>query len=205
MFTSRRTALISMLAWPMCVVIAGCVVSMGAPSIRTVAPQQAERLYNIMTPLLRSMDHPRTPKEVYVGIVDDPQVNAANAGGSQFYVTTGLLEKASNEELLGIMAHEIAHEDLGHVARLQILGAGLNLGVILLDQLFPGSSAVTPIAGTLIARGYSRSEEYAADRHAVEILQRAGYPKEVMIHAPQWVKQASGRRGGWFSFYPSCH
>ena len=99
------------------------------------------------------MDHPRTPKEVYVGIVDDPQINAANAGGGQFYPTTGLLEKAGNEELLGIMAHEIAHEDLGHVARLQILGAGLNLGVILLEKLFPGSSAVTPIAGSLIARG----------------------------------------------------
>ena len=86
------------------------------------------------------MDHPRTPKEVYVGIVDDPQINAANAGGGQFYLTTGLLEKAGNEELLGIMAHEIAHEDLGHVARLQILGAGLNLGVILLESCFPAAA-----------------------------------------------------------------
>jgi predicted Zn-dependent protease len=150
------------------------------------------------------MDHPRTPKEVYVGIVDDPQINAANAGGGQFYLTTGLLEKAGNEELLGIMAHEIAYEDLGHVARLQILGAGLNLGVILLEQLFPGSSAVTPIAGSLIARGHSRSEEYTADRHAVEILRRAGYSKEVMINALQWVKQNSrdGGGGGFLSTHP---
>jgi predicted Zn-dependent protease len=74
----------------------------------------------------------------------------------------------------------------------------LNLGVILLEQLFPGSSAVTPIAGTLIARGYSRSEEYAADEHGVEILRRAGYPKEVMIEALSWVMRTSGEGGGGF-------
>jgi predicted Zn-dependent protease len=60
----------------------------------------------------------------------------------------------------------------------------------------PGSSAVTPIAGNLIARGYSRSEEYAADRHGVTILKRAGYPKDVMIEALTWVARSSGGGGG---------
>ena len=150
------------------------------------------------------MDHPRTPKEVYVGIVDDPQINAANAGGGQFYLTTGLLEKAGNEELLGIMAHEIAHEDLGHVTRLQILGAGLNLGVILLEQLFPGSSAVTPIAGSLIARSYSRSEEYAADRpcggdFTPGGLLEGGYDQR----APMGKAKLQRWRRRWFSIDPS--
>jgi putative metalloprotease len=142
------------------------------------------------------MDRPKTPKDVYIGIFDDSQINAANAGGGQFYVTTGLLEKANDQHLRGIMAHEIAHDDLGHVAKLQTLGAGLSLGTILLEQLFPGSSAVTPIAGSLIARGYSRSEESAADRHAVEILRGAGYSKDELIRALQWVERASDSAGG---------
>jgi Zn-dependent protease with chaperone function len=62
------------------------------------------------------------------------------------------------------MAHEIAHDDLGHMAQLQIMETGLNLGVILLEELIPGSNSITPIAGNLLARGYSRSEELAADR-----------------------------------------
>lgn len=111
--------------------------------IRRVAPQQAERLYSIMVPLLRNMDKPLTPNQVRIGIIEDPQINAANAGGGNFYVTTGLLEKATNEQLRGIMAHEVAHEDLGHVADMQVLGAGLNLGVYLLEQLIPGSSGYT--------------------------------------------------------------
>ncbi len=188
----------------------GCVVADGAAprresggddrrqpaKTRQIDSRQAERFYRIMTPLLKSMDNPKSPRDVKIGIMDEPEINAANAGGGQFYVTTGLLEKASDEQLRGIMAHEVAHDDLGHVAKLQTLGVGLNLGVILLEQLLPGSSAVTPIAGSLIARGYSRNEEYAADRHGVEILRRAGYPKDVLINALTWVSRASGGGGG---------
>ena len=188
----------------------GCVVADGAAprgesrsddrrqpaKARQIDSRQAERFYRIVTPLLKSMDNPKSPRDVKIGIIDEAEINAANAGGGQFYVTTGLLEKASDEQLRGIMAHEIAHDDLGHVAKLQTLGVGLNLGVILLEQLLPGSSAVTPIAGSLIARGYSRNEEYAADRHGVEILRRAGYPKDVLINALTWVTRASGGGGG---------
>jgi predicted Zn-dependent protease len=103
-----------------------------------------------------------------------------------------------------VLAHEIAHDDLGHVARAQVLGAGLNIGVLLLEQLIPGSGAVTPIAGTLIARGYSRSEEYAADRHAVTILERAGYSKDSLVNALSWIKRVSGSgEGGLLSTHPA--
>jgi Zn-dependent protease with chaperone function len=88
------------------------------------------------------------------------------------------LRRASDVRLAGVLGHELAHDDLGHGARAQALGAGLNIGVVLLDQLLPGSGQFTPIAGGLIARAYSRNEEYAADRHGMTILQRAGYPPE---------------------------
>jgi Zn-dependent protease with chaperone function len=101
--------------------VSGCaVVSSGppepqAPDIRQVSPQQAQRVYRVMAPLLAAMNKPRSPKEVYIGILDDPEINAANAGGGHFYVTTGLLQKANDNQLRGILAHEIAHDDLGHV------------------------------------------------------------------------------------------
>ncbi len=74
-----------------------------------------------------------------------------------------------------------------------------NIGVILLEQLLPGSSAVTPIAGALIANSYSRSEDLEADRHGVEILRRAGYSKEIMIETLTWlVRSSGGDSGGGF-------
>jgi predicted Zn-dependent protease len=163
---------------------------------RPVDAQQVARLQRIMLPLLRATNSPRRSSDVRVGIIDDSTINAASAGGGEFQVTTGLLAKANDEHLRGVLAHEIAHDDLGHVARAQTLGTGLNIGVILLEQLIPGSSAVTPIAGALIARSYSRSEELEADRHGVEILRRAGYSKEVMIDTLTWLMRTSGDGGG---------
>lgn len=171
---------------------------------RQIDPRQAERLQRVMVPLLRVTNNPRRLGDIRVSVVDDPDINAANAGGGEFYVTTGLLEKANDEHLRGVLAHEIAHDDLGHVARAQMLGTGLDLGVILLEQLIPGSSAITPIAGTLIARSYSRSEELEADRHGVEILRRAGFSKEVMINTLTWVMRSSkGGGGGFLSTHPA--
>jgi Zn-dependent protease with chaperone function len=144
------------------------------------------------------MDHPKPLNQVKVGVLDDPGINAANAGGGEFYVTRGLLERANDDQLLGVLAHEVAHDDLGHVAKVQGLGVGVNLGIILLDQLVPGSSAITPIAGELIVRGYSRREEYEADRHGVELLRRTGRSKDVMVGTLTWLMQTSGSGGGGF-------
>jgi Zn-dependent protease with chaperone function len=144
------------------------------------------------------MDHPCRRNDVQVAVSSDGEINAANAGNCQFIVTAGLLRRANDEELRGVMAHEIAHQDLGHVAQAQVLGTGLSLGAAMLQQLFPGSGALGPIAGTLIARGYGRKEEYEADRHGVDILRRAGYSKETMIDALTWIRHVAGAGGGGF-------
>jgi predicted Zn-dependent protease len=70
--------------------------------------------------------------------------------------------------------------------------------VIILDQIFPGTGQITPIAGALITRGYSRQEEYEADRHAVDLLGRAGYSKQLMIQTLTWLMQTEGSSGGGF-------
>jgi predicted Zn-dependent protease len=168
------------------------------PSTRPLDPQEVQRLQLLMTPLIRAMDHQRPLNQVKVGIIDDARINAASAGGGEFYVTTGLLRKANDLQLAGVLAHELAHDDLGHVAKAQARAAGLNIGVVILDQIIPGSSALTPIAGGLIAQAYSRNEEYAADRHGVDILKRAGYPAETMVATLRWLAQTEGTAGGGF-------
>lgn len=173
-----------------------------SPSPTTTAikasPAQAERLSRVMVPLLKVMDNPVQLDQVSVGIMKDPQINAANAGGGRFFVTTGLLERANDQRLRAVLAHEIAHEDLNHVAKAQVLAAGVGIGAALIDQIFPGTGQIVPIAGELVARKYSRDEEFAADRHGVELLERSGYTKEVMIDGLTWLMQVSGDSGGGF-------
>ena len=165
----------------------------------------ADRLRRAMIPLIRSMDRPCPLDEVRVEISNEPEINAANAGGCQFFITSGLLRQANDEQLLGVMAHEIAHQDLGHAVKAQMLGAGLNIGAALLEQIFPGTGVIAPLAGTLIARGHGRTEEYAADRHAVSLLRRAGHPRAVMVDALSWIRRASGgeQAGGFLSTHPA--
>src|SRR5262245_63313152 len=70
-----------------------------APSTRAVDPQQAERLKRVMLPLIKAMDHPLPTNQVKIGIMDDSHINAASAGGGEFYVTRGLLDKANDQQL----------------------------------------------------------------------------------------------------------
>ena len=109
-----------------------------------------------------------------------------------------MIRDTNDEQLTAILAHEIAHDDLGHVAKAQALGAGLGIGAIILDQIIPGSGQIAPIAGALISRTYSRKEEYEADRHGVTLLQRVGRPKGVMINTLSWLMQSEGTSGGGF-------
>jgi putative metalloprotease len=148
---------------------------------------------------MAAMNKPLQPSEVKVGVMADPHINAANAGNGQFIVTTGLLQKANDEQLRGVLAHELAHEDLGHVAKTQAVGTGLNIGMILLDQIIPGSGALTPLAGKLLLNAYTRKEEYQADAHGVDILNRAGMPgKQTMVNTLSWLEQTEGASGGGF-------
>lgn len=214
MSRGRVTALLAAAA-----LLGGCAVATGTPpgspapeqtrrapgpATTRVSPQQAERLQRLMVPLIKAMNNPRPLDQVRVGILDSATINAASAGGGEFYVTRGLLEKANDRQLLGVLAHEVAHDDLNHVARAQAVGAGLNIGIVILDQILPGSGAITPIAGEFLARGYSRSEEYAADRHGVELLKRVGQPKEVMIETLSWLMETGGGgAGGFFATHPA--
>jgi putative metalloprotease len=171
-----------------------------------VDQRYVQRLQAAFPPLLAVMDRPKRPDEVKVGIMDDPSINAGNAGGGQFLVTRGLLERANDDQLLAILAHEAAHEDLGHVAKAQALGAGINIAGMLLGNLFPGTGPIVPIAGTLVSRAYGRSEEHAADTHAVTLLRRMDRPNaaQLMIGALQWIQQQAGGStgGGFLSTHP---
>ena len=167
---------------------------------QAVDPVQAERLQRLMLPLLGVMDHPLSLKDVRVSIVSDPQINAGSAGSGNFVVTSGLLQSANDIQLQSVLAHEVAHDDLRHVAKAQSMGTGLRVATVLLDQIFPGSGNFTPIAGNLLIRAYGRNEEYAADIHGVELLRRSNHPggKEMMIDTLTWLMQSTGGSGGGF-------
>lgn len=164
----------------------------------------AQRLQRIMIPLIQHMNNPIPLDHVKVHLTADEDINAANGAGGEFYITRGLLEKAADDDVIrAIMAHEVAHADLGHVANQQRLNTGLGIGLAILDQIWPQAGAIAPIAGQFVANAYSRSEESEADAHGVEILRRAGFDgKRLMVNSLSWLAQIQGDSGGFFATHP---
>ena len=123
---------------------------------------------------------------VRIYIVNDPQLNAFVAGGSNLFLNTGLLMRTENVgQLAGVIAHEVGHIAGGHLSR--VGGAQRRAAAEMILATVLGAAAAVagaPGLGTAIITGgqsyaqsnlmrFSRSQEQAADQAAVSYLDRA--------------------------------
>ena len=122
-------------------------------------------------------------------VVDDSRINAFALPGGYIGVHTGLIEATRNEdELAGVLAHEIAHVTQRHIARAihassrqSLLSTALMLGALVLGAAAGDSDIVQ--AGVAVAQGtaiqqqinFTRSNEYEADRIGIGALAAAGF------------------------------
>lgn len=118
-------------------------------------------------------------------VVKDDSLNAFAVPGGYVFVNTGLLEEIDREdELAGILAHELAHVQARHVAkriaklsRLNIASAAAAI-VGLIFARGEGGQAIAVASGALAATkalAYSRVDEEEADRLGFQYLTAAGY------------------------------
>jgi len=118
-------------------------------------------------------------------VVNDRDLNAFALPAGHIYVNTGVVLAASDvSELAGVMAHEVSHVALRHVARnyrrqrntgvfyqLGALAAGLLVG----GDVAAGGQMLGELAAVAFINTFTRSAEVEADAFAVELLPRAGY------------------------------
>lgn len=101
-------------------------------------------------------------------IEDDSTLNAFCTPGGYIYVFTGILKFLDSEDqLAGVMGHEIAHADLRHSTRQMTEMFGIQL---LLELIAGDSKSVKEITSGLIGLTFSRSHEKEADANSVKYL-----------------------------------
>ncbi|WP_456370249.1 M48 family metalloprotease [Thermodesulfatator atlanticus] len=118
-------------------------------------------------------------------VVKDPSLNAFAVPGGMIFVNTGLLEEIDREdELAGVLAHELAHVQARHLAkriekltRLNLATVAVTIAGLLLGGGQAGQAvAVTSSALAMTkALSYSRADEEEADRLGFQYLTAAGY------------------------------
>lgn len=134
-------------------------------------------------------------------ITKDKTFNAFSVPGGYIFLNTGLFDfLESEDELAGIMAHEMSHNLARHVAkriesikRMQIATTAATLAAIFLGGGEVGQ--IVGITGTALAQtkllAYSRMDEEEADRMGFEILTKAGFNPEAMVRIFQKLSRES--------------
>ncbi len=117
-------------------------------------------------------------------VLDSPEINAFALPGGYVYVTRGIMAYLnSEEELAGVLGHEIGHVTARHSVRQQTAQTATGL-IGVLAAVATGNSSVaqtTNYIGSALVSGYGRGHELEADRLGAEYLARIHYDPESML------------------------
>ena len=153
-------------------------------------------------------DRPYPLKGYRFVLVDSPLVNATGCPGGFVAVTGGMLQAArSEDELAAVLAHEVAHVQLGHaMSPVEAARQQEHLTAAALRGTSPAVSAffgtvVTTGADFVLDKGYGKANELAADAFAAKVLARAGYdPRALSAFLSRLTGPAA--QGGFFQRHP---
>lgn len=156
-------------------------------------PYQSNRLQGAMgeifEPLRASSGRPNLPWEI--AVVNDNTVNAWALPGGKIAVNKGLLRYVDSEdELAGVISHEMGHAELSHVIRemrkekfYKGLSGLAREGISSQAGRLGGAGLLTSQALDLLAgplhdmvrSGYAKSSEHEADQHILTVFATTGH------------------------------
>jgi len=160
--------------------------------------------------------HSVTPTRQHQFIAtNDLDPNAMTAGGGRIYITRGMLEQIESEdELAGVIAHEIAHDAFGHAPRTVTRQLFWMTGIRQVKTAAEVESALTKLLAEYEEQpvaafgesflGFARFNELEADRAAFYNIYKAGYnPRAlatVLKRMEREIKKEMGKDYDWYQF-----
>lgn len=130
------------------------------------------------------------PYEYHFKVVENKEVNAFSLPGGYIYVYEGLVKFAeSDDELAGVLAHEISHAAFRHVATLQRESQKFQLATLpaILIAVFSGGQTggdvvmLSQLVNMAKGSGWSQEAELAADYGSFQYLQHTQYSPVGML------------------------
>ena len=156
-------------------------------------PEAYDFIEGILADILASDDiiyAEEFPWEIYL-IENDTALNAFAAPGGYLFVYTGLAKFLEHQDdLAGVIAHEVAHADERHATEQLTQTYGVSF---LLDILIgQNREALTDVLGTLLSLQFSRADEEQADRLSVIYLCDTPYAADGAANFFERIEQRQG-------------
>ena len=150
----------------------------------------------------------QSPYRFSFHVLADPRtVNAFALPGGPIFITEGLLRRLrSEDELAGVLGHEIGHV-IGRHSSEQLAKQQLTQGLIGAAVLGTGdytTAQIGQLVGGLINMRYGRDDELESDALGIRIMAEAGYDPSAMLGVMRTLAKASGgsRQPEFFSTHP---
>ena len=190
---------------------------LGYYALYTKKPELTHYLNKICRTLTVNSSAPDGFNGYHVMILDDNTPNAFSTPGGHIYLSYGLVDLVTSEDMLAaVIAHEIAHIQLHHgIAEIQQdrLVQDLNREQariarqteqeIRAEQQRLFTQPVNEMVNILFIRGYSQLQELEADSFALTLLASSGYNPESLIEMLKTLeKSRQGRDGGLYNSHP---
>ena len=188
-------------------VIAGCA-SARRPEFRGATPAEQAKVNAALTPLIQAsgLCRPKEPCSVGLDIEVRQRIYVAAYPASQkkfvLRITTGTLRSLQPSELQSALAHELGHVQLSHFESRELRHQAER----------STQAAVNGASDGVVraSRASDREEEFAADRYAVELLNRLpgdpgrGCTDMLLLLERLDLEQLSPGWATWLSTHPTA-
>lgn len=171
-------------------------------TLATADSTYAKRLVNIMAGLKNT----GLPLDAKVYVTKD--VNAWAMANGCVRVYSGLMDLMSDDEVRGVLGHEIGHVALGHTKRaMQVAyttaaarGALGSTGNATLTAL--STSQIGELGETFINAQFSQRQESEADDYSFDLLTKNGANRQALVSAFQKLATLDGGQSSLLSSHP---
>ncbi len=172
-------------------------------------PEGQKMVKEIGQRIVQNSDAKNTPYQYDFHLLADPNiVNAFALPGGQVFITTALITQfESEDELAGVLGHEIGHVVARHGAERiakQELTQGLTGAAVIASGDYSTAQAAQMI-GNLVNMSYGRDQELESDELGVRFMTQSGYNPEALLTVMDILEKASGGKSQpeFMSTHPS--
>lgn len=139
------------------------------------------------------------PEKINLHIIEKDEINAFAMPGNHLVIYTGLIRDCkSPEQLAGVIGHELAHLEKGHIMK----KLAKEIGFSVLISMTSGSEAAGEVLSSLTSSAYNRSLETEADLTAVDYLLEAKINPAPLADFMYSMSSGSPSALYWISTHP---